>query len=179
MRCHVPRVYLILWLSILLLVIALPVSIFNYSLHHEAQIDAIRDETASAKLVTQIVEMRSIVPDSKPKDDDPSNTISRIRESLLITGLDERQLVDVRILGEVQIPKTPFSRRDVSIRLKGVELEALFKFISNEETQTPGITCSQIDIQLSKGASEAVRPSWDAQLTLTHLVEAAKNAQGK
>jgi len=150
---------------------ALGVLLFQYSQNLAIKSRSDRESETTKEIAAKIDELRRIVPSGRVQDSSPESSISRIRKGLIESNINESRLGDIRVIGKTVIPKTTFSREDTAVGLKGVELSELFTFIQVQESQT-GILVSGIELRTKTQASdESTKDKWDAELTLTQLIE--------
>lgn len=129
------------------------------------------DFAAAKSASNKITNLRKEVPNGRSQESSLKSIVSRVREGLQDSNIQEQRVGDIRIIGTTPIPKTSFAREDVSVGLKGIELPELFAFIQSQESQQ-GILCSGIDIRTSSTANEpSGKDKWDVDLTLTQVVE--------
>jgi len=169
---------LLRWLQIqcvlcLLVCAALSVLLFQFSQNMAIKSRSDRDSETTFTIAAKIDEMRKIVPSGRAQESTPESSLSRIRNGLLESNIDESRLGDIRVIGKTVIAKTTFAREDTAVGLKGVDLSELFAFIQSQESQI-GILVSGIELRTTTQASnETSKDKWDAELTLTQVIEQA------
>jgi hypothetical protein len=140
----------------------------------------INDELQCKQLREKIESLRSVAPTKRPVDYSQEQSLSRIRKGLASSGISDSSVSDIRINGEVAIPKTDYFREDTLVSLRRLDMSTLVQFIGSEESQEQGTICSSIDLRYVDTPTNTSDRSkqkvssldrWDAQLTLTHLVE--------
>ena len=178
MNSRIPPVFTILFGTIALLGIATPFTVSQFLSSQDIQRRASADLEICKELCAQIKELKAVVPDQPAKENSSEETISRVRQGLLKSGIDEKQLGDIKIQAKTAIPKTSFVREDASVTLKGIDLKSLFAFISSQETSAGGMLCSGIEIRVAKSPEGGGESQWIPELTLTHLTKVAKRTAG-
>lgn len=176
MSSRIPPIFTFLLGTIALLTIATPFTISHFLSAQDIQRRALADLVISDELCKQIKDLKASVPDQAQRDNGSEETISRVRQSLLQSGIDEKLLGDIKIIGKTAIPRTSFVREDALVTLKPIELKSLFAFISSQEVSGGRMLCSGIDIQVAKSPEGSGPALWIPQLTLTHLTQAAKRS---
>jgi len=136
-----------------------------------------RNDLVIAKKLSEFMSnLDSSIPNKKAEDSTLEQSITRIREGLEQSRIPESAIADIRIQGRTPISKTQFVREDTRISLTAVDMKRLFDFILAEESHASGTICSSIDIRYKQPPKGQQSLSiWDAQLTLTHLVETRLN----
>ena len=169
---------LLRWLQIqcglcLLVCAALSVLLFQFSQNMAIKSRSDRDSETTFAIAAKIDEMRKIVPSGRAQESTPESSLSRIRNGLLESNINESRLGDIRVIGKTVIAKTTFAREDTAVGLKGVDLSEVFAFIQSQESQT-GILVSGIELRTTTQFSdETSKDKWDAELTLTQVIEQA------
>ncbi len=176
MSSRIPPIFTFLLGTIVLLAIATPFTISHFFSAQDIQRRASADLVVCNDLCKQIKDLKATVPDQTQRENGSEETISRVRQGLLKSGIDEKLLGDIKIIGKTAIPKTSFVREDASVTLKGIDLKSLFAFISSQEASGGRMLCSGIDIQVAKSLEGNGPALWIPQLTLTHLTQAAKRS---
>jgi hypothetical protein len=183
MTTMLPRSVVILSLASLIFVVGAAVAFVSRWSMLDRYERTINDELQCKQLREKIESLRSVAPTKRQVDYSQEQSLSRIRKGLASSGISDSSVSDIRINGEVAIPKTDYLREDTLVSLRRLDISTLFQFIDSEESQEQGTICSSIDLRYADTSptetdqietKESSLDRWDAQLTLTHLVERAK-----
>jgi hypothetical protein len=178
MSSRIPPIFTVLVGTIALLAIATPFSVSHFLTAQDIRRRALAELAACNALCKEINILKASVPDQEARNNGSEETISRVRQGLLQSGIDEKLLGDIKIIGKTAVPKTSFVREDALVTLKAIDLKSLFAFISSQESAAAGMMCSGIDIQVTKSIDGTGPALWIPQLTLTHLTKVAKRSVG-
>ena len=167
---------LLRWLQIqcglcLLTCAALGILLFQYSQNVAIKSRSDRESETTIAIASKIDEMRKIVPTAGTQQSTHESVVSRVRSGLAESNINESHLGDIRSIGRTVIQKTTLAREDTAVVLKVVELIELFSFVQSQESQA-GILVSGIELRTTaQDSDESDKDKWDAQLTLTQVIE--------
>jgi hypothetical protein len=171
------KAFLLRWLQIqlaLCAVVAIGLAWLVYEYPNRLELKRRSDsDSAIAKIAaSKISSLRKVVPSVQSQGSSLESAVSRVRNGLQMSNIEEQRVEDIRILGTNLIPNTKFAREDISVGLKSIELRELFVFVASQESQQ-GTLCSGIDLRASKAATETPeKDTWDVELIFTQIIDA-------
>jgi hypothetical protein len=173
MSKRTPPLFVVLLLLMVVLTILVPVSIT----WHRDSADVLQRSQNSLQtceeLATKISELRGSMPQQDEAEQDQSVFLQTVRQNMQSAVIEEGQLGDVRMRGTTPIPNSRYAREEATVLFKRVDLEKLFAFISQYQTNNKGTICSGIDLGISGAPGESTMAQWEAVLTLTRLTKTA------
>ena len=175
MNAHLLRWLQIQWALCAIACLALVVISFRYSRSLDLMARSDSDRKSALAIAMKIGDLRKVIPVGRSQESTVESVHSRIQSGLRDIGISEEKVTSITPIGTTPILKTTFARTDTRVNLKGVELSELFAFIQSQESQL-GVMCSAVEITTVSIANDATtRDTWDANVTLTQVIEQPKS----